>query len=85
MARMNDQFEVVGFLRIDYVKKATGDRVQGYEVILCPVTPPEGLEGEYAEKVYISDKYACYVPQLGDVVRKAYNRFGSVEDLISCG
>ncbi len=85
MARLNDQYEVIGFLRIDYVKKATGDRVQGYEVYLTPTQPPEGLIGVYAEKVYLSEKYAFYKPEIGDIVRKAYNRFGSVEDLIVSG
>lgn len=85
MARMNDVFEVVGFRRIDYIKKSDGSRVCGYEVYLSLVEDPVGLVGVYGEKQWLSDKYAVYKPEVGHIVRKAYNRFGTVEDLIPCG
>lgn len=82
MARVN-RFEVIGFKRVDYTKQSGGE-VHGCEVYLQAVEPDEHVEGIQAEAVYLSDKYATYKPEMGDTVRKTFNRFGGVEDLISC-
>lgn len=76
--------KVCGFKRVEYVSKKTNNPVNGYEVYLIDQKPDEkmNVSGMYVEVAFINDKYACYRPVVGDVVRLSYNRFGNVEDLI---
>lgn len=74
---------VIGFRRVDYTKK-TGGEVHGCEVYLQRIEADPGTVGDQVEVVWLSDAYCSYNPVLGDIVRKTYNRWGNVEDLICC-
>lgn len=80
MARV---FIVIGHKRIDY-KKGNGKEVHGCEVYLQAHDPDEGVEGVQAEAVYLSDNYSTFAPEIGLIVRKSYNQWGRVEDLMAC-
>ena len=82
MARMIER-QVIGFRRVDYTKK-TGGEVHGCEVYLQLIEPDPGTEGVQVEVCWLSDAYSSYKPALCDIVRKTYNRWGNVEDLICC-
>lgn len=81
MAQIN-QYVVRGYKRIEYVKRSTGQQVNGFEVYLETVQPDETVFGDQLEAVYLSGKYSQFVPALGVCVRKVYNQYGRVEDLI---
>lgn len=83
MATKN-QYLVVGFKKIDYVKQKganAGQEVHGKEVYLQAIQIDEGVVGEQVEAIYLNDKYSVYIPCVGDEVRKTYNQWGKVEDL----
>ena len=82
MSEFRGCYEVIGFRKVSYTRKADNKLVQGYEVSLSLCEPMEGQEGVPAESVWLSTEYAAYVPQLGQIVRKTYNRYGRVQDLI---
>lgn len=82
MSELKGCYEVIGFRKVSYTRKADGKLVQGYEVSLNLCEPQEGQIGDHAESVWLSIEYAAYVPQLAQLVRKTYNRFGKVQDLI---
>lgn len=81
MARVN-QYIVRGFKKIEYIKRTTGDMVSGTEVYLEAVTPDDDVTGVQLEAVYLNSKYATLNPALDIYVRKVYNQYGKVEDLI---
>ena len=82
MSELRGCYEVIGFRKVSYTRKADSKQVCGYEVSLSLCEPMEGQVGEPVESVWLSLEYAAYVPQLGQIVRKTYNRFGRVQDLI---
>lgn len=81
MARLN-KYIVVGYKRVDY-KKKSGDEVHGCEIYLQAFENDEGVEGIQTEAVYLSDRYAVFNPAVGVVVKKTFNQWGGVEDLIA--
>lgn len=81
MARVN-QYIVRGFKKIEYTKRSTGDLVSGTEVYIEAVTPDEDVTGVQLEAVYLSKKFATFNPALDVCVRKVFNQYGRVEDLI---
>lgn len=81
MSRVN-QYYVRGFKKVEYIKRSTGDQVTGIEVYLQAIEPDEGVTGEQLESVYLSSKYSTFAPELGLCVRKVFNQWGKVEDLI---
>lgn len=80
MARVN-KYIVIGYKRIDY-KKGNGKEVHGCEIYLQAHEPDEGVEGVQAEAVYLSDNYSTLAPEVGQIVRKVFNQWGRVEDLV---
>ena len=79
MSRVN-KYIVIGHKRVDYTKKS-GDEVHGCEVFLQAFEPDEGVNGTQAEAIYLSDRYATFKPEVGLIVKKAFNQWGGVEDL----
>lgn len=84
MSDLRGCYEVIGFRRINYVRKSDGKSTSGYEVSLslCETMPDQ--VGEACESVWLNDTYSSYVPELGQIVRKSYNRYGRVETLNPC-
>lgn len=82
MSEFKGCYEVIGYRKVTYTRKSDNKVVSGYEVSLCLCEPMEGQVGMPAESVWLSIEYAAYVPDIGQVVRKTYNRFGRVQDLI---
>ena len=80
MARVN-KYIVIGHKRVDY-KKKSGDEVHGCEVYLQAFEPDEGVNGTQAEAIYLSDRYATFTPEVGLIVKKTFNQWGGVEDLL---
>ena len=81
MSELRGCYEVIGFREVQYVRKADNKEVCGYEVSLSLCEPLPGQVGDAAESVWLSRDYAIYAPQLGQIVRKLYNRYGRVQDL----
>jgi hypothetical protein len=82
MSEFKGCYEVIGFRKVSYIRKSDNKQVSGYEVSLSLCEPMEGQVGIPAESVWLCIEYAAYVPQVGQIVRKTYNRFGRVQDLI---
>lgn len=82
MSEFRGCYEVIGFRLVEYTRKSDNKDVRGYEVSLSLCEPMPGQVGQPAENVWLSQEYARYVPQLGQIVSKTYNRFGRVQDLI---
>lgn len=78
-------YEVVGFKEVEYTRKRDGQQVHGTEVHLMSLDTPNqnGFEGREVIKAWLGQN-AVYSPSLGDTVRIYYNRFGGVDDLVSC-
>ena len=81
MARVN-QYYVRGFKNVEYTKRSNGEKVTGVEVYLQAIEPDEGVFGDQLEAIYISSKYSTVAPEIGMCVRKVFNQWGKVEDLI---
>lgn len=75
-------YEVLGFKKIDYVRKSDNRQVTGTEVYLSPVDPDKGVQGMQCEAVYLPGANSTYLPTVGDHVVKTYNQWGKVDDLI---
>lgn len=82
MSELRGCYEVIGYREVKYLRKADNKEVCGYEVSLSLCEPLTGQVGDAAESVWLSRDYATYAPQLGQIVRKTYNRYGRVQDLI---
>lgn len=82
MSEFRGCYEVIGFRKVSYTRKTDNKIVQGYEVSLALCEPMDGQVGIPAESVWISIEYSDFVPDIGRIVRKSYNRFGRVQDLI---
>lgn len=82
MARIN-QYVVVGYKKIDYTKDS-GKEVHGCEVYLEPITKDDGIVGTQCEAVYLSDSKSSFNPVTGyqQTVKKVFNQWGKVEDLV---
>lgn len=75
-------YDVIGFKPIKYVRTKDNREVSGFEVYLKPTEFDDGVQGIQCEAVYLSDAYATYAPDVGNIVFKSYNQFGRVDDLI---
>ena len=80
MAKVN-QYYVRGYKSVEYTKRS-GEQVKGVEVYLQAVEPDDNVAGDQLEAVYLSSKFATFIPVLDVCVRKVYNQWGKVEDLI---
>lgn len=80
MARVN-QYCVKGYKSIEYTKRSGGD-VKGYEISLQAIEPDDNVVGEQMESVFLNCKYSTFQPELGLCVRKVYNQWGKIEDLL---
>lgn len=76
-------YEVIGYKPINYTRKSDQKHIEGIEVYLSADPEDDRVVGREAMAVYLNREKAHYRdPQIGDIVRLSYNRFGRVEDLI---
>lgn len=75
-------YEVIGFKPISYNRKSDGKHIEGMEVYLTAEPEDDRVVGKEAMAVYLNGERSCYRPQIGDVVRLCYNRYGRVDDLL---
>lgn len=76
-------YEVIGYKPISYTRKSDQKHIEGVEVYLAADPEDDRVVGREAMAVYLSREKAHYRdPEIGDIVRLSYNRFGRVEDLI---
>lgn len=76
-------YEVIGFKPINYTRKSDQKHIEGIEVYLSADPEDDRVVGREAMAVYLNREKSTYRdPQIGDIVRLSYNRFGRVEDLI---
>ena len=80
MSDLKGVYEIVGYRPISY-KRSDGTQVTGTEVSLRLCESLEGQVGVPDESVWLPSRATCK-PDLGLLVRKSYNRWGKVEDLI---
>ena len=80
MSELKGVYEIVGYRPVDYTK-SDGSRVVGAEVSLRLCEPLPGQVGVPDESVWLPSRATCK-PELGLLIRKTYNRWGKVEDLI---
>ena len=72
--------EIVGVRRIEYVSKKTGNPVKGYEI--HTEEQRKDVTGVATEKIFVGEEKAknCgFMPEVGQEIEVAYNRFGSVQ------
>lgn len=82
MSDLRGVYEVVGFRFVEYRSQTDGKMRSGYDVCLrrCEDLPDQ--VGVPDESVWLGSR-ATFKPALGVLVRKSYNRWGKVEDLLS--
>lgn len=72
----------VGLKRID-MRADDGKYINGYSVFVTH--PEEGIEGEYAEKLFLGDNYigsiGGYIPRVGDLMCGEFTRSGKLKIL----
>lgn len=70
-------FEVVGFARSEFQAQDNGQKICGYMIYVQYEYPK--TTGYRCERIYLNDGKCDYVPQLGDRINVAYNRYGKVD------
>lgn len=73
---------VIGFKKVEYVHKTTGEQKKGYEIYYEAITPHPDVEGVEVHEIYLNAFTSAYVPCVGDKVKPSYNRYGRVDDFI---
>ena len=81
MSDLRGVYEVVGFRFVEYTSQSDGQKRTGYDVCLRRCEDLPGQVGVPDESVWLGSR-ASFKPELGVMVRKSYNRWGKVEDLI---
>lgn len=77
-------YEVIGYKFIKYNRKADGTLVDGIEVYLVGDSDDDRVQGRECIPAYLKRSVSEYIsnPQIGDIVKPSYNRYGKMEDLI---
>lgn len=76
-----EKWRVIGVRPVDFKDKDKS--ITGYSLYICRPGGP-GMEGDEAQKIFISDQKVSYVPALGDQIQIVYNRYGKVADVVLC-
>lgn len=70
-------YEVVGFSRSQFQAKDNNQMITGYNIYVQYEDPK--VTGWKCERIYLNDGKCDYVPQIGDKINVAYNRYGRVD------
>lgn len=70
-------FEVVGFARSSFQSKDNNQTITGYNIYVQ--YEDSKVTGYKCERIYLNDGKCDYVPQIGDKINVAYNRYGKVD------
>ena len=81
MSELRGVYEIVGYRPVSYKRTSDNTQVTGTEVSLRLCEALDGQVGVPDESVWLPGNAACK-PELGLLVRKSYNRWGKVADLI---
>ena len=72
--------KVTGFQKVDFTPRDSNNPIKGISLYVS--YPKDGVTGEVAEKVFVSDtKLGTYLPKLGDHLNIFYNRYGKVDSV----
>lgn len=77
-------YKVVGFKPVEYDRKKDGKHVKGTTLYVIDKEDRPGVVGFQCTELWVSQN-CTYAPVIGDNVRIFFNRFGSVEDVVSQG
>lgn len=75
-------YKVLGFRKVQYTRRNDNKEVRGTELYVVSDTPREGVTGYECDKLWLSERIA-YRPTVNDVIRIYYNKYGSIEEVIS--
>lgn len=74
-------FKVVGFRKVQYTNKA-GKEVRGTELYVVNDEVREGVTGYETDKLWLSERIT-YRPKVNENVRVYYNKFGTVDEVVT--
>ena len=74
-------FKVVGFRKVQYTNKV-GKEVRGTELYVVNDEVREGVTGYETDKLWLSERIT-YCPKVNEIVRVYYNRFGTVDEVVT--
>lgn len=77
-------YKVIGFKPVEYDRKKDGKHVKGTTLYVIDEEDRPGVVGFQCMELWVSQN-CTYAPVVGDNVRIFFNRYGSVEDVISQG
>lgn len=75
-------YKVLGFRKVQYTRRNDNKEVRSTELYVVSDTPREGVTGYECDKLWLSERIA-YRPAVNDVIRIYYNKYGSIEEVIS--
>lgn len=75
-------YKVLGFRKVEYTRKRDNREIRGTELYVVSDTPREGVTGYECDKLWLSE-HSTYRPTVNDVIRVYYNKYGSIDEVIS--
>lgn len=75
-------YKVLGFRNVRYTRKNDGKEVRGTELYVVSDSPREGVTGYECDKLWLSER-TTYCPTVNDVIIIYYNKYGSIDEVIS--